>query len=397
MGILRVNSGSAAGLISLSLMSAIGWLCSGALPYEIAQISGQQGQTVSVASFIASAELLCFAIAVLVSERLCRKSDLRSTIMIAGVIAVIASLSGMTGANLPLLVASRLAFGASTGIIAACVNALGGRVPQPEKIFAYFLIALCPVLACVMMGVPWLDGLGVGKSLFLIEAVVIGVAILLAPFIPVLSWQDERARAGAFIPKGALLLLLGLAILYIAQAVVWSFAEEAGERIGVTGSHLGMIFTIGIFTMAPGAALVTRVTRWVGRVIPAIACYAAFILVCVLCYITASPLLFTIGIISFNGVAAVLLPIIQAILATRDPEGRAAALSIGAVNFGAAFGPLLGSFVRVDGDVKQVGFVAILFFAISALCIIGSVMSSASRQKLAGCHEEIANARLCED
>lgn len=368
------------GLVSLSLLSTIGWLCSSALPWEIALIAGMEGQTINSASYIATAELLSFAIAVLVSGRICRRSDLRSTIGIAGVAAVGASLLGILGDNLVWLIISRLAFGASTGIIAACINALAGRLPSPEKIFAYFLIALCPVLALLMIGVPWLDEIGFSKSLFFVEACIVGLAMLITRFVPVLPWRDDKpAYTGAFIPKGSLLLLLGLAILYIAQAVVWSFAEEAGKRLGVTGTYLGMLFMISAFMMGLGAAIVAFVTRRAGYILPSVACYAGFVLVSGFCYIFPSSLLFALGVISFNAIAAVLLPIIQAVLATRDPEGRAAALSIGAINFGAAFGPLVGSFGQVGGDIKPIGYIAILFFVMSAACVLGSLAPVRSR------------------
>lgn len=375
----------AGGLIALSLLSTIGWLPSSALPYEISELGQSTGFTINLASAVASAQLLAFALAVLGSGRICHRSDLRPVIATSIAIGVGACLLVNTDASVIWVLGCRLIFGASAGVASACVNALAGRLPHPEKIFAYYLIALCPVLGCLMFGIPLLEETGITSPLFSAEAGLLALLILVLPMVPVLAPSGSTVgnrsnRAGAFIPSGSLVPLLGLAILYAAQAVVWSFAEEAGSRLGFSGKALGALFMVSAILMAPGAASVAIITRKAGFVLPALFCYTAFIAVAAFCYLLGSPTIFAIGIASFNGIAALLLPVVQAILASKDAEGRAAALSVGAINFGAALGPVLGSIVSVGSDMRPIGVIAMVLFAASAAAILLTIWQISSAE-----------------
>lgn len=354
------------GTISLALLSTVGWISVCVLPYEISMLAVMPGKSLVSASWIASAELLALATAVAVTGRMVKRENVRALVWSALCACLLASALGAVAQSTGAMLVSRLLFGASAGVIGAVTNSLAGRHPRPERMFAYVLFALSIVTSVVMYAIPALEPRFGILSLFGSEAVLIGLAACAAVFMPMMPAEAPGSKASsAPVPVKAALVLAGLAIFYVSQALVWGYSEQAGASVGVRGTVLGTVFLTSALGQLPGSLLAAVLGEKFRYKAPILAGFAILFLVFLGVYCTRSAFVFSASILAFNATTVFVVPYVQGILANLDPDGRSSGLSIGAINFGSAVGPALGLTSAFMPGLASIGFMSTGLLAIS--------------------------------
>lgn len=133
------------GTVVLSLVSTLPWLSFMVLPYEISVMGTAFGLSQGHASWIATAEMLALALSAVASARTVARKDKRLATGVGMAIASVGAAASLGPSTLALFVLARILFGGGLGVVAAATNALPADHEQPERIYAFMMVALALV------------------------------------------------------------------------------------------------------------------------------------------------------------------------------------------------------------------------------------------------------------
>lgn len=299
---------------------------------------------------------------------------------IAGIPARVAVMAGFALAGLSFFgVSASSSFGSmallhfSGGLGAGCalsvVHGSMGRSANPHRLFAMAGFALA-LFGIFMLGAgsKLVQAQG-GAALFMLFAVVMAVALCFAA-LAFPQWRKEATAAAtkpAPLPPRVWFGMLGMGLMALAQACIFSFAERLGADRGYGAQAVtAVLVSAGIvnLTPAPLAGWLQHRMRAESVIIAGPLLHAAAVLV-----LTHA---------AYFGVYAVLVSMLIALvvfthtflfglLARLDPSGRAVAATPAMLMIGAAIGPVLGGTVVKLAGYPALGLTVAAFGVLSAI------------------------------
>lgn len=246
--------------------------------------------------------------------------------------------------------------GLGAGVGLTFVHGAIGRSANPHRVFAAAQAGL-GVSAVLFMGVaPALIAVHGGTVLFVLFALIMGLALLAnAVFFPVLSASRFSARGAvpAPIPVAARWAMLGVTLMGLVQAGLFSFVERIGVDEGYGAQVNAVLIAVGLVNLlpAPLAGLLQRrlSAQAVARAGPLAQALLALVIV-------ASPGFWPYAVAAALFIAVMIFThtFVFGWLALLDPSGRAVAMTPAVLMSGAAMGPLLSGVL-----VQQWGYLAL--------------------------------------
>lgn len=372
---------SRGGTIALSLVSTLPWLSFMVLPYEISVMGTAFGLSQDHASWIATAEMLALALSAVASATTVARKDKRLATGLGMAIASVGAAASLGTSSLGLFILARILFGGGLGIVAAATNALPADHKQPERIYAYMMVALAIVFsALIYVTTPVIGQFG-SSGLFGTELAMILAMALLLKWLP-----RGNVDAGApkidrtALPMGSRPVLAAVTLMFVAQAGTWAYADQAGIALGMSESYLTALFTISAMAMLAGAAAAALLGLRLGLRIPLAIGFLLQVYIAVAIYCQSNTVLFATGVVLLSASSSFALPYLQGLLAEIDDSGCAVALSGAGINFGGAAGPLIGAVLSFVPGLAPLGI------GLSLLLLIGLGLADrvAVRTKIVG-------------
>lgn len=361
---------SGLGTVVLSLVGTLPWLSFMVLPYEISVMGTAFGLSQGHSSWIATAEMLALALSAVASARSVARKDKRLATGVGMAIASVGAAASLGTSTLALFVLARILFGGGLGVVAAATNALPADHKQPERIYAFMMVALALVFsALIYVTTPVIAQFG-SSGLFGTELAMILAFALLLKWLPRGHIADGAARVvSTALPRGSRPVLAAVTLMFVAQAGTWAFADQAGIALGMSETYLTTLFTISAMAMLVGAAAAALLGLRLGLRIPLAIGFLVQVYIAVAIYCQSNTVLFAAGVVLLSASSSFALPYLQGLLAEIDESGRAVALSGAGINFGGAAGPLIG------GVVSFVPGLAPLGIGLSLLLLIGLALA----------------------
>ena len=269
----------------------------------------------------------------------------------------------------PLLVC-RATAGLGKGLVISAAFGLAGRSVAPARSFAllnggYALFSVLTFLV-VPFAITASGAAGAFGSLFV--ATLLGACLL--PWVPV-GRSDVQQVARPTVNTqtsniGGFLALLALVLFVAGSAVVWTFIERLGVRIGLTVTEIGMILSGAAAISLIGPALAYALDTRAGYKLPVLLGLGTKIVLAAVLGTVSSVVVFIVAVPLFNLSLLFAVPYLQALMAVADPKGRYAAAAGASMTLGAALGSYLGGVTVTRLGLNHVGTVsvAVLFIVV---------------------------------
>lgn len=268
--------------------------------------------------------------------------------------------------------------GLAAGMALSATHGTIGHATNPHRTFALAGLAI-GVFGIVFLGAaPGIIEANGGRALFVMFAIVMGVACLGGLFFfPRVTRhtasddaEDAQAKGRKLPPLGAAVWfsIVAIALMCMTQAMTLSFFERVGEHRGFTLEMVTLSLVVyGIVTLfpAPIAALLEKklAATTVISVLPVFQALFAFIAMNTSNYVlyTASGALMAFTIIFVHTFAF-------GLLAKLDPTGRAVAGTPAMLMVGSAIAPFLGGTLVQFIGFEAIGYAAAVLVLIELVC-----------------------------
>ncbi|EUB99989.1 major facilitator superfamily MFS_1 [Rhizobium sp. CF080] len=264
--------------------------------------------------------------------------------------------------------------GTATGMALSTTHGTMGRTANPLRIFAIGSAGF-GVFALVFLGTApvVIAHTDPAKLFVILAAIMAAAACVTSAFFP-----KERAEAGtpahaaARIPSVVWLVIFGVMLMNLVQALTFSYVERIGMARGYGAREVQLVLlSIGIVNMFP--ALIAAAFQ--GRLPPLKVGIAGAIVQALLSVMITVPsdlLLYALSSLFFAAIMIFTHTFLFGFLAKADPSARAAAATPAMTMSGSAVAPLLGG---VLSDV--VGYQAIGLTAAMVACVTVTLFARA--------------------
>lgn len=267
--------------------------------------------------------------------------------------------------------------GLATGAAISTTHGAMGKTANPHRIFAYASAGFGVFAVLFLGGAPRIIAATEPGMLFAILGGVMAIAgIVTARFFPrsgQSSQEFELRDLGRF-PKIVWLVIFGVLLMNLVQAITFSFVERIGMDSGFGLERVqGVLLALGIVNLFP--ALIAAALQ--NRLPPLAVGIGGATLQAVLSLLITSATnfpLFAVPSLFFSAVMIFSHTFLFGFLAQLDPSGRANAATPAMTMSGSAIAPLLGGILS---DV--LGYYTIGIFAALAACITVSLFLTAMR------------------
>ena len=335
----------------------------------------------------------------------------RRKVGMSGALAVAACL-GLTGfaTGFGAVLALQILTGMGAGLCYACANSALAYARFPERAFSIVTITWMLVGAVMLTLGPTLHDIWpkVGVYLGMAAAVLVCVIFIVRlpdvrglPHVgPSAQPPEEKVHTQAGLPGevpagrsesagifGPGALLIGaICLLYLGNAMTWTFAERIGEQAGLsvqyTATFLGLSQLIGLVGAGISLAFGAKVPKMVILVPAVLALGVGNLLVGT----AVSPVPFTVGFLAINLAFFCITPLLLALAAELDTSsGRLVVLAGGAALVAGAFAPALGGWIAgADGHWWRLGVAALALILSAIPLLVLPVRVAKRRMTLAG-------------
>lgn len=256
--------------------------------------------------------------------------------------------------------------GLSVGVALSLTHGTVGKSENPHRLFALLGFALGIFSIVFMVSTTHIIQHNDGRYLFIILAVVMGVAAFIVyQFFPKNNLSHSSAicqidRVKVKLSSFVWLIIFGIAFLSMTQALTISFFERVGSFRGFSQQQIStslIIYTIACIVPAPLAVyLQKRINKFfvlcVGPLVQAISALCIYFTHDYVIYtIFGSCMVFTILFIHTFAFG---------LLAELDPTGRAVSATPAMLMSGSAIGPILGGVLAQFYGYEAIGCFAVI-------------------------------------
>lgn len=274
--------------------------------------------------------------------------------------------------------------GFATGLALSFTHGTMGRTTNPHRIFALggFMLGIFAVL---FLGASLtLIGIFGPSTIFRIFAVIMAVgAVVAAVFFPSVSTNEDVVDDAARFTRPVWLVIVGVMLMALVQAMVFSFLERMGADRGLSPDQIqGVLIVVGLVAITPALLAALLEKR-----LPAIRVGMGGALAQGLAALLMSA---TTGFWPY-AVAAVIFPSIMLFthtflfghLARLEPTGRAVAATPAMIMSGSTIAPLLGGVLVQTLGYPALGVAAILLNLVAIALYAASRRAAPAVQPLA--------------
>ena len=207
-----------------------------------------------------------------------------------------------------------------------------------------------------------------GSGLFVMFAAIMALAMVACAlgFPQVAAAQSSDSDKASPLSRETWLVIFGVLLMALNQAMVFSFVERIGFDRGHGDKVTAVLIALGFINLMPPILAGVLQTRLSARSVTIAGPILQAVLTCLIVFVgTFSSYAFAAAI--FIAVMIFTHTFAFGLLAKLDPSGRAAAATAATLMIGAAIGPILGGVL-----VQQIGYPAMAVTVI----IVGVVASS---------------------
>jgi len=279
------------------------------------------------------------------------------------------------------LIAVRALDGLPSGALVWLMTGMIVRAPRPERWAGLYLTlqTLAQLAMVAMLTAFVLAPLGVNGGFIALAG--LGVLTALCGLVVPKSYAhlggSDETRAGLPDGRGGWALAAGFFMLAFILAV-WMYLEPLARQAGLSEGLAGTAVALSLGAQVLGGSAATLLAGrlpWFATLALSI---AALIGVIALLALSPGPVAFLACAALFGFLWLFSTPFLAALAIDADPSRRAAALGSGAQLLGCSAGPLLGSLVVRDGEVR--GSLALgVALALISLAIVTGLRFTARR------------------
>ena len=260
--------------------------------------------------------------------------------------------------------------GIATGTGLSLTHGTVGTTSNPHRLFGFMQVAVGFFGVIYMAATPQLIGAYGGFALFAVFAAVMlfasGVTALAFPRVQSAPTTEASNQIAATpLPKTAWCAILGISLMNVTQAMVFSFMERMGADRGYTPGNLQiLLITVGLINLLPGVIAALLQHRLNARIVVVCGATAQALLALAVTWSTAFAAYAAAGALF---VSAVIFTHIFAfgVLAKLDPTGRAVSATPAMMMIGSAIGPVLGGTLVKFFGYEAIGWAAVAIDALA--------------------------------
>jgi len=324
-----------------------------------------------------------------------------------GVVGVLIAASGMTltgfADDFAVVLVLQIIVGLGAGLAYAAANSALAYSRLPERAFSIVTISWLIVGAAMLSLGPLLHSVWPKAGIYL----AIAVAELLCLFLivrlpdvrtfakdnetneelaaeiePAALPEAEGSKLGS--RRAALLLVAAVLIMNIGNLVIWTYAEDIGERAGLSpqaaATFLGVSQLVGLL----GAGITLLIGERVGKMVIFAPAVILLALGNLLVGTAANPTMFIVGFLLINITFFCLSPLLLALAAELDSNSGRLVVIVGAATLIAgAIAPAIGGVIAGSDEVwSRLGYMAFALALVSLPILIIPVRSAKQRRRL---------------
>lgn len=372
-----MNNRALAGAIVVGTLGALTILIS---PGFVGLVAAQAQLSDQAAGYLAAWDINSSAVAIGVTTFLLPRFDWHRLGFAGLLLIAVGSFATAASGTYDLLVTARVVTGLGEGLAIGVSFAALGVAPNPDKAFAWYLVAALTASALILFALPSVQEWVGTRPVF----GGIGAAALLslwpAAWMPASPPGTSRPGEGRFTIHWpmALLSLSGVLLYFVAQGAVWSYFERIGHANGIAPQAIGTTLALSSVAGIAGALLAALLPARSGRAWPllggALISLASFQLLAG--QVTTTRLV--ISGLAFNLGWNFCQPILSGICASADRGGRIVCAMGSIQTIGYGLGPAIAAALLVDGRYDPVIHMAMGFLAVSLLVVLPAARVHAS-------------------
>lgn len=314
--------------------------------------------TVSLAGAMAGLEALFIGIGLVVATVFSRTHRLRSIVVIALTVLMLANFACVIRPDVQSLFVLRSITGAMSGVIVWAVTSVLIRTEYPGRITGYFVATYTALQgASVLLLALYLMAIFDWRSGFLLMGLASVLALVLASKLPQgLVDLPKTIKAKLKFSFPVMLTCLIVVLQLVAFMSIWTFLEPIGELGGESTQTVQVVLSVSLFVQVLGAAaggyFADKLSS--GGVL---AVASAFIMLIGFYFLKITPEtghLFLVAGLSFSFVWMLILPFHTQLAIEIDPSGNLA-LNIPILQIlGSVAAPVFGGALALGGDIRDV-------------------------------------------
>jgi predicted MFS family arabinose efflux permease len=297
----------------------------------------------------------------------------RRTLTLAILLAVLGNLATTQVEGIATFYVARLAAGVASGMLGGIAMRYLSFTETPDRDFGY-LVIVQTLWAMLLLGwlIPTLGEHWQAPGAYAFVALTtLPFLFLLSSFPPDEALAPPEAK-GRVNRLGAYTALLSLFAMYIGVGVLWTFADQIGQRAGFSPDFVASALSGANLVAAIPCLLLPRVTaasgqyRWCAIMLSACAVGAAMFA------LPMTPVLFVAAVVIFIAGWAGAAVLIFATVPKYDAVGRHAALSPGFLGIGYSVGSVAAGQLLENGFAQ--GAIALSSLSCVAALLIYSLL-----------------------
>lgn len=260
--------------------------------------------------------------------------------------------------------------GLATGAGLSITHGTVALTRNPHRMFGFMQVGVGVFGVAYMAAAPQIIASVGGAGLFgIFGGIMLAACVITAVAFP--NVQPARSDTAvhellpAALPKAAWCAMIGIGLMNVTQAMVFSFLERMGADRGFTPSNLQLVLiAVGVVNLAPGAVAALLQHKLDARKVVLGGALAQAALAVALVSSTTFPLYAAAG--AFFVSAVIFTHIFTfGVLARLDPSGRAVSATPAMLMIGSAIGPVLGGTLVKFFGYGAIGWAAVAIDAIA--------------------------------
>lgn len=328
------------------------------------------GSEEGIVGYSASAELFGIAIATIAGALIGTRVSWKVLAGVSLLLMMTANLSSAAWPSGHIFLFLRLIAGLGSGLVISLGYAMVATAADSDRSFGHLIIVVLLYGALGIFGLPTAALLLGAKGIFVLLALMAAAGLPLLAFI-VEPTSTDGATQNRDPHIGRPGLLLGAVFLFfLGQGVVWAFLSLIGERMGIAPQAVANGLTVAQLAGIAGAyaaSLGQRIGHRLLIAIGAIGCIAPLAVMT----LRLDAVGYGLSISIFNAAANLMTPLLIAIIAGFDSDGklvqRAAALQM----LGLAIGPAVSTPLLGYGLTPMLSLSILLFLCCWLLSVLG--------------------------
>jgi predicted MFS family arabinose efflux permease len=260
--------------------------------------------------------------------------------------------------------------GLATGAGLSITHGTVALTRNPHRMFGFMQVGVGVFGVAYMAAAPQIIASVGGAGLFgIFGGIMLAACVITAVAFPnVQTTRSDSAvheLVSAALPRAAWCAMIGIGLMNVTQAMVFSFLERMGADRGFTPSNLQLVLiAVGVVNLAPGAVAALLQHKLDARKVVLGGALAQAALAVALVSSTTFALYATAG--AFFVSAVIFTHIFTfGVLARLDPSGRAVSATPAMLMIGSAIGPVLGGTLVKFFGYGAIGWAAVAIDAIA--------------------------------